>query len=61
MPFNIDFYGVDFEGRMHQITQELRKGSRRKEITSISIPWVFKKSHEGKRLSVFVVPSSNPG
>ena len=54
MPFNIDFYGVDFEGRRHQITQELGVGIRRKEITSVSIPWVFKKSHEEKRLPVFV-------
>ena len=54
MPFHIDLYGVDFEGRRHQITKELKSGSRRKEITSISIPWVIKRSHEETRLPLFV-------
>ena len=58
MPYNIDLYGVDFEGRKHQITKELEKGYRRKELTSLSIPWVFKRSSDGMRLQVFIGESN---
>ena len=58
MPYNIDLYAVDFEGRKHQITNDLQKGYGRKEATSLSIPWVFKNSSDGKRLHVFVGASN---
>ena len=57
MPVNIDLYGVDFEGRRHQITKELEKGFRRKEITTASIPWVFKRSDDEERLPIYVESS----
>lgn len=54
LPYNIDLYGVEFEGRKHQITKELETGHRRKEITSLSIPWVFKQSGKENRLLAFI-------
>ena len=54
LSYNIDLYGVEFEGRKHQITKELETGHRRKEITSLSIPWVFKQSGKENRLLAFI-------
>ena len=58
LPYNIDLYGVEFEGRKHQITKELETGHRRKELTSLSIPWVFKQSGNENRLLAFIGSSN---
>ena len=58
LPYSIDLYGVEFEGRKHQITKELETGNRRKELTRLSIPWVFKQSGSENRLLAFIGSSN---
>ena len=55
LPYPIDFYGYDFEGRKLQISKEIKRGHERTEQTSLMIPWVFVKSEDNsKRLFAFV-------
>ena len=54
LPYPVDFYGIDFEGRKHQYSKEFLPGYTRKEETTARIPWVFKKSNDTLRLFAFV-------
>ena len=53
LPYPVDFYGVDFEGRKIQQSKELFSGQTRKEETTLHIPWVFKRSKDGKRVQSY--------
>ena len=58
LPYPVDFYGIDFEGRKHQYSKEFLPGYTRKEETTARIPWVFKKSNDTLRLFAFVGQNS---
>ena len=58
LPYPVDFYGIDFEGRKHQFSKEFLPGYTRKEETTARIPWVFKKSNDTTRLFAFVGQNS---
>ena len=53
LPYPVDFYSVDFEGRKSQYTRELEPRNKRKETTTFTIPWVFKISEDKTRLHAF--------
>ena len=54
LPYPVEIYGIDFEGRKRQHTKELEPGHKRKEETTFTIPWVLKRSNDSKRLHAFV-------
>ena len=54
LAYPVELYGIDFEGIKHQHTKVLEPGSRRTEDTTLTIPWVFKRSNDSVRLRAFV-------
>ena len=54
LPYPVDFYGVDFEGRRVRHSKDVSSGHPRKEETTLNIPWVFKRSNDSKRLLAFL-------
>ena len=54
LPYPIDFYGVDFEGRKIQQAKKVYSGQIREKETTLQIPWVFKRSSDGKRLRSYL-------
>ena len=54
LPYPVDFYSVDFEGRRVRHSYEVSAGHQRKEETTLNIPWVFKRSNDSKRLLAFL-------
>ena len=53
LPYPIDFYWVDVEGRKGSYVKSLGPGEKRQEETYITHPWVFKQSKNGTRLYAF--------
>ena len=54
LPYPVDFYGVDFEGRKIQQSNEVFSGQTSKERTTLLVPWVFKRSSDGTRLHSYL-------
>ena len=54
LPYPIDLYWVDLEGRKHEYDQPLKPGHNRSKTTFFTHPWIFKKSNNGSRLNAFV-------
>ena len=54
LPYPVDFYGVDFEGRKIQQSHSVLPGQTRTVKTTLHIPWVFKRSNDGKRLMSYL-------
>ena len=53
LPYPIDLYWVDVEGRKGKYVKFLGPGEKRQEQTYITHPWVFKQSNNGTRLYAF--------
>ena len=54
LTYPVEFYSIDIEGIKHQHTKSLEPGSTRTEDTTLTIPWVFKRSNDSVRLRAFV-------
>ena len=54
LPYPVDFYGVDFEGRKIRHSHKVFQGQTRTERTTLNIPWVFKRSNDSKRLEAYL-------
>ena len=53
LPYPIELYWVDVEGRKGSYVKSLGPGEKRREETYITHPWIFKQSNNGKRLYAF--------
>jgi hypothetical protein len=54
LTYPVELYGINFEGIKHQHTKVLEPGSTRTEDTTLTTPWVFKRSNDSVRLRAFV-------
>ena len=54
LPYPVDFYSIDMEGRTRQHSNEFQPGYKTNKPTTFTIPWVFKRANDTKRLFAFV-------
>ena len=53
LPYPIDFYAVDFEGRKHHYFKKVLPGYKITQTTFLTVPWVFKRASDSKQLLAF--------
>ena len=53
LPYAIDIYWVDKDGRKNGFVGKLGPGTRKQEFTYFTHPWVFRKFNHGERLFAY--------
>ena len=53
MPYSIEMYMVDVNGRKKKFTKALEPKGKQNADTYLTHPWVFRKSSNGPRLNAY--------